>query len=269
MPSDRPTAVALPLALVVCVLVIAGVAAPPGIAVGEPLTITAPQDPAAGEAALALDRPSRRLIQQGLRNEGFEPGTPNGLFGPRTRAAIRDWQQSRGASPMGYLNGAEAEFLRTAAVPPLAVAENSPLPQAAPAVELDASSAAAPPASTVDADANPAPPSPPKPTRRMPPRRTPSRPRVPHPAPGTPSYPPASWSTGISSARNGSWHACTDLFARRRTPVRFLAPATVHAIPSPQSQPQSTTKSTVDEESHQPRDRATIGQLRAGHRNAA
>ena len=58
---------------------------------------------------LDLDRSTRRLIQQGLRNQGFDPGTPDGLFGPRTRAAIRDWQQSRGAWPTGYLNGAEAE----------------------------------------------------------------------------------------------------------------------------------------------------------------
>ena len=158
MPPDRPTAAALPLALVVCVLVVAGVAATPGIAVGKPLTATAPQNPAAGEAALALDRPTRRLIQQGLRNEGFDPGTPDGLFGPRTRAAIRDWQQSRRASPPGYLSGAEVELLRTAATPHPAVSESAPPPQPAPAVEPDASSPAAPPVSTPQADSNPAPP---------------------------------------------------------------------------------------------------------------
>ena len=160
MPSDRPTAAALPLALLVCVLVAVGAAATPGVAVGKPLTTTAPQDPDAGEAVLDLDRSTRRLIQQGLRNQGFDPGTPDGLFGPRTRAAIRDWQQSRGAPPTGYLNGAEAELLRTAAAPPPAVTNSTPPPQATPAVELDAFSAAAPPASTADVDANP-PPAPP------------------------------------------------------------------------------------------------------------
>ena len=46
MPSDRPTtAAALPLALVVCVLVVAGVAATPGMAVGKPVTVAAPRDP--------------------------------------------------------------------------------------------------------------------------------------------------------------------------------------------------------------------------------
>ena len=148
MPSDRPTAAALSLALVVCALVVAGVAATLGVAVGESLTVTAPQNSAAGEAALALDRPTRRLIQQGLRNEGFDPGTPDGLFGPRSRAAIRDWQQSRGASPTGYLNGAEAELLRTAAAPPATVSEAPPPLEVVPAVAPTASSAAAAPAST-------------------------------------------------------------------------------------------------------------------------
>ena len=156
MLADRLTA-ALPLALLVCVLGAAGVAATPGVAVGGPLTTTAPQDPAASEAGLDLDRSTRRLIQQGLRNEGFDPGMPDGLFGPRTRAAIREWQQSRGASPTGYVTGAEAELLRTAAMPPRAAADSSPPPHAEPAVEPGASSVAAPPASTAEAASNPAP----------------------------------------------------------------------------------------------------------------
>lgn len=117
MPSVRRTTT-LPLAFVVCVLGAAGVAATPAVAVGS-LAATASQDhdPSAVEASLALDRATRRLIQQGLRNEGFDPGTPDGLFGPRTRAAIRGWQQSRGASPTGYLNSAEVELLRAAPAP--------------------------------------------------------------------------------------------------------------------------------------------------------
>ena len=86
--------------------------------------------PSAVEASLALDRSTRRLIQHGLRNEGFDPGTPDGLFGPRTRAAIREWQRSRGATSTGYLTGAEAELLRAATLPPPAVREASPPPEA-------------------------------------------------------------------------------------------------------------------------------------------
>ena len=93
----------------------------------------ATQDPAV-EASLDLDRPTRRLIQQELRTAGFDPGTPDGLFGPRTRAAIRDWQQSRGASPTGYLTDAEAELLRTGTTPPPAAPGTSPTTKPIPAV---------------------------------------------------------------------------------------------------------------------------------------
>ena len=126
MASVRCT-LTLPLAAVVCVLVVTGVAATPGVAAGESLAATVAQDSSAVEASLALDRSTRRLIQQELRNEGFDPGTPDGRFGLQTRAAIRDWQQSRGASPTGYLNRAEAELLRTAAPPP-----PPPVPEAPP-----------------------------------------------------------------------------------------------------------------------------------------
>ena len=64
MPSVRRTAT-LPLAFVMCVLVVAGVGATPGVAVWESLAAAAPQDPSAVEASLALDRPTRRLISAG------------------------------------------------------------------------------------------------------------------------------------------------------------------------------------------------------------
>ena len=80
--------------------------------------VSTAQDPAAIEASLALDRPTRELIQEGLSNEGFDPGTPDGLFGPRTRGAIRQWQEERGAAATGYLDGEQAEFLRSAGTLP-------------------------------------------------------------------------------------------------------------------------------------------------------
>ena len=158
MPSVRRTAT-LPLTFVVCAFLVAGVAATPGVAVGESLAATAPQDPSAVEAALVLDRSTRRLIQQGLRNEGFDPGTPDGLFGPRTRAVIREWQQSQGALPTGYLNGAEAELLQTTAAPRPAASEAPPPLEAVAAVDPSASSAAVASAST-PAETDPSPESP-------------------------------------------------------------------------------------------------------------
>ena len=66
------------------------------------------------EEELGLDRAARRQIQQGLQSAGFDAGGADGLFGPRTRAAIRGWQSSRGARPTGYLDGAAVEALRSA-----------------------------------------------------------------------------------------------------------------------------------------------------------
>jgi len=66
------------------------------------------------EEALPLTRAARRRVQQGLQAEGFSPGVADGIFGPRTRAAIRDWQSARGAPTTGYLDGPEADALRSA-----------------------------------------------------------------------------------------------------------------------------------------------------------
>ena len=64
------------------------------------------------EESLGLDRAVRRQVQEGLQAAGFDPGDADGLFGPRTRAAIRSWQSSRGARATGYLDGASVAALR-------------------------------------------------------------------------------------------------------------------------------------------------------------
>ena len=98
------------------------------------------------EEGLNLDRTARRRIQQGLAAGGFDPGGADGLFGPRTRAAIRRWQSSRGGRATGYLDGASAEALRTSggadaavagvapSTPPVAAATQAP-PQPASAAQ--------------------------------------------------------------------------------------------------------------------------------------
>ena len=156
MPSVRRTATLLPM-FAVCVLAVAGVAPPPGVARAESPGAAAPRDSSALEASLVLDQPTRRPIQQGLRNAGFDPGTPDGLFDPRP-AAGQDWQQSRGARPTGYLNAAEADLLRTAATTPPAATAPSTAPQAAHASAPSAASPTAPPASKpLETDSGPAP----------------------------------------------------------------------------------------------------------------
>lgn len=68
------------------------------------------------EEGLGLDRAARQQIQRGLQAAGFDPGGADGLFGPRTRAAIRGWQASRGTRATGYLDGPSAAALRPSAL---------------------------------------------------------------------------------------------------------------------------------------------------------
>ena len=104
------------------------------------------------EEGLGLDRAARREIQLGLRAGGYDPGGADGLFGPRTRSAIRGWQTSRGGRATGYLDGAAAEALRTAAATgPAAAQVSRPGPSAANAAGQAApAGAAAPPPATAE-----------------------------------------------------------------------------------------------------------------------
>ena len=83
----------------------------------------APPGPAArsvevAEKSLGLKRAERRRIQTALQAAGFEPGSPDGLFGPRTRAAIAEWQSTQGSAATGYLDAETAPTLLAAAPSP-------------------------------------------------------------------------------------------------------------------------------------------------------
>ena len=86
---------------------------------------------------------TRRLVgavQRGLSAAGFAAGLPDGVFGPTTRAAIRAWQRSRGATPNGYLDaGRPAAAL---GAPPASPARPSPAVTGAPAAASTATAAA-------------------------------------------------------------------------------------------------------------------------------
>ena len=81
---------------------------PSAVAVSPPaLAETA----AAAEAAFGLDRQDRVLIQRALRDLGFDPGPADGILGPGSRAAVRDYQAGAGAVSTGYLTRAQAGAL--------------------------------------------------------------------------------------------------------------------------------------------------------------
>ena len=101
---------------------------------GSESVLVAPDDTAGptgstAEPAAAQERPAtdavedegltseeRMQVQQGLAALGFDAGPADGMFGPRTRSAIREWQQAKGLETTGYLSREEAEVLAAAGV---------------------------------------------------------------------------------------------------------------------------------------------------------
>ena len=64
------------------------------------------------ERGLELSPSDRRLIQMGLVDWGFDPGDADGLFGPKTRKAIRSWQSLfLPKAATGYLDAESAKML--------------------------------------------------------------------------------------------------------------------------------------------------------------
>lgn len=66
----------------------------------------------AAENALNLSRNSRIVIQRRLQALGYSTGGADGVFGARSRSAIRGWQQGNGYPVTGYLTPRQLELLR-------------------------------------------------------------------------------------------------------------------------------------------------------------
>jgi len=73
---------------------------------GAPFVQSWPRD----ERVLTLDE--RYEMQQLLARHGFDIGEPDGLFGPRTRVAIRNFQVSIGQIPDGFASSGVLDRLR-------------------------------------------------------------------------------------------------------------------------------------------------------------
>ena len=60
-----------------------------------------------------LTQAGRRRIQQALAASGFNPGGADGVFGPKTRAALRAWQTANGYAATGQLTSEHARILQS------------------------------------------------------------------------------------------------------------------------------------------------------------
>ena len=67
--------------------------------------------PEAMESSLGLERGERRRVQQGLGSLGYGPGPADGLFGARTRDAIRRYQGAKRFDVTGYLTAEQSQAL--------------------------------------------------------------------------------------------------------------------------------------------------------------
>jgi peptidoglycan hydrolase-like protein with peptidoglycan-binding domain len=72
------------------------------------LPVTATERPGQGE----LQTPEVWEVQARLEFLGMQPGSPDGISGPRTVAAIRRYEQSRGRAQTGKLDRELLERLR-------------------------------------------------------------------------------------------------------------------------------------------------------------
>lgn len=105
----------VPLTTVCAVLLAAGAWLPAHGKSGSsgPVMLAAASEKSAEEVerALALTHAQRLLVQKGLNAMGFDAGTADGIFGPRTRSAVAKWQAARGEVPTGFLDAKGAQRL--------------------------------------------------------------------------------------------------------------------------------------------------------------
>jgi membrane-bound lytic murein transglycosylase B len=53
----------------------------------------------------ALTKADRKQVQAKLLRKGYDIGTPDGVIGPKTRAAVIDFQATAGLLPDGHVSG--------------------------------------------------------------------------------------------------------------------------------------------------------------------
>ncbi|GAB0115566.1 hypothetical protein AcidC75_30900 [Acidisoma sp. C75] len=101
----------------------------------------------AQETALGLNYRQRRAVQQGLTYNGVYSGPLDGVFGPSTRASIKEYQHKKGLPETGFLDGGLLSKLTVNAVE-IQRSENR---RVAPETVVPTSSTASPAAARVSA----------------------------------------------------------------------------------------------------------------------
>ena len=67
------------------------------------------------EAALRLTRTQRTEIQKQLTAIGYDAGVADGLWGSRTRAALKAWQKANRREQTGYITSAQVKLIASQA----------------------------------------------------------------------------------------------------------------------------------------------------------
>ncbi len=83
----------------------------PGAAPTPPSAAMVRPEPAQEETGLRLTRKDWRQLQQSLTALGFDTRGADGKPGPRTRSAVRMWQESKQVQATGYLGSLERELI--------------------------------------------------------------------------------------------------------------------------------------------------------------
>jgi peptidoglycan hydrolase-like protein with peptidoglycan-binding domain len=81
-----------------------------------------------------------KAIQQALKDQGHDPGDIDGIMGPKTQAALRDYQQKQGLKATGRLDAETSAKLGVEAKTSAAPSASGSSPAASPSTSAPASS---------------------------------------------------------------------------------------------------------------------------------
>jgi peptidoglycan hydrolase-like protein with peptidoglycan-binding domain len=109
--------------------------------------------PRSGTMAKGGHRENVRAAQQALRDQGMDPGSVDGVMGPKTQAALRDYQKKEGLKETGRL---DAETMSKLGVSSKTSAGDSSSPAASPSTSTTPDAVTAPADASKDAAKDPA-----------------------------------------------------------------------------------------------------------------